>query len=390
MREIITYSLIEQEVNSDNYYREIYDFTDKVISKGEIILGSIVEEFINYIKLNNIEVLRSKEEYQLELLTLGILWQLYSDDAFDLSKLPKQVLNQFVELRQKGGVLKSKIDFIRGILSTIFLSTNDNYASQVRPTLENFKKLIGWLSATGEFSEEVKRFSNWKKYFDTLKYSQIKEIFYKAITFSMWFNVKSEDAIGKYTLNVSQFLKNKYPAHKWREDVVFCGRQRVEYHLNMVGAEIMNRAYSQEFLKTKKKKLLLPACMTYRPKGECRAKYISQGYICMECSDKCTVNKLTKIGNKFEFEVLIIPHESSAFKNVKFHYGEVGIVGVACVLNLMSGGWKARRLNLVPQCVILDYCGCKNHWHDEGVVTNININKLRKIFRVPGTGEGEN
>ncbi|WP_406542058.1 DUF116 domain-containing protein [Clostridium ljungdahlii] len=60
----------------------------------------------------------------------------------------------------------------------------------------------------------------------------------------------------------------------------------------------------------------------------------------------------------------------------------MGVVGVACVLNLIEGGLKARSLNLVPQCVILDYCGCKNHWDNNGIQTDINCKKLFEILQV--------
>ena len=55
--------------------------------------------------------------------------------------------------------------------------------------------------------------------------------------------------------------------------------------------------------------------------------------------------------------------------------GAKGMVGIACILNLMSGGWKAIRIGYIPQCVILDYCGC-GHWRENRKMTNININKL--------------
>lgn len=51
----------------------------------------------------------------------------------------------------------------------------------------------------------------------------------------------------------------------WRKDVIFCVSRRAEYHLNMVGAEIMNRAYRERFIKTPKKAVLLPACMCLLP-----------------------------------------------------------------------------------------------------------------------------
>ena len=69
------------------------------------------------------------------------------------------------------------------------------------------------------------------------------------------------DALGRYTPNVEFFLAYSHPAYRWREDFIFTGRQRVEYHLYMVGMEIMNRSFRELFLKAEQKILFVPPCM---------------------------------------------------------------------------------------------------------------------------------
>lgn len=382
MEKIITYSLKNGSVNSNDYYKDVSVLADEILANGKVLCKSILEDFASYVKLNLTKEKRSIDEYFIELLNLGIMWQLYSDDALDLSEMPKKFLSNLKELRQNNVSIKPCIDFIRGILSTIFLYPNDNYNSSVKFTIKNFEKLIGWMNASGEFNEEVTRFAIWNKYLYSLDFEAVNKFFSSVITLELYFSARCESVLSKYTRNVNVFLKSDYQKHKWREDVILCGRQSVEYHLNMVGAEIMNRVYRDEFLKASHKKLILPGCMRYNSEENCRAAETSEGKRCRKCSSECTVNKLTALGEKYGFEVLIVEHESSAFKKTNTQYGKVGIVGVACVLNLLSGGFKARRLNLVPQCVILDYCGCKNHWDDEGIVTNINIDKLKETFKI--------
>ncbi|MDF2503840.1 DUF116 domain-containing protein [Clostridium sp.] len=382
MKDTVTYSLIEEHVNSNQYYMDIADLADEVLLNGKSIIYSVIVDFKNYIEVNHIEILRSNEEYLLELLSLGVLWQLYSNDALELSELPKKIIKKLVVLRRRGGNIKAGADFIRGILSTIFLLPNNHYESTINFSFKNLKKFINWLLAAGEFNEEVKRFNNWERYFFALSLKKLQKIFLATETYASWFNIRSEEVIGKYTLNIASFFKNEYPKHRFKEDIIFCGRQRVEYHLNMVAAEIMNRAFKNDFLKTKIKKLFLPICMRYNREENCKSKPKQEGYACGRCTAKCKVSKLTEMGKQYGFEVLIIPHGSSDFTDENVKYGEIGIIGVACVLNLMSGGWKARDLNLVPQCVVLDYCGCKKHWNDKGIVTDININQLNKILNI--------
>jgi len=65
------------------------------------------------------------------------------------------------------------------------------------------------------------------------------------MAFSAWFEARSEAALGRYTPQVEHYLTEIRPHYRWREDVIFCGRRRVEYHLNMVGTETLNRVFRQ-------------------------------------------------------------------------------------------------------------------------------------------------
>jgi Uncharacterized conserved protein len=90
------------------------------------------------------------------------------------------------------------------------------------------------------------------------------------------------------------------------------------------------------------------------------------------------------LGRKYDFEVTIVPHEStisSREKEAGLLEKDIGAVGVACVLNLISGGLMLKGLGIPAQCVILDYCGCKNHWHDQGIPTDINMEQLKQMVK---------
>lgn len=376
MKEVITYSLCKEHENSNIYYEYIRKFTDEVIKEMNVKTEKIVYDFGMFILENNVEEIRKNIEYSLEILTLGVLWQCYINRAIKLKNISKMALIKLGELREYD-YLKKSSDFLRGILETKFLTKIDS--EKVECTLDNFKKLIDWLMATGEFKEEVKRLSNWNEFFESKSEKEITSIINIAIDLANWFKKESEKKLGKYTENVKKFYKLKYNKHKWKEDYIYCGRKEIEYHLNMVGSEILNDVYREAFLKTKDKRLLLPACMRLNF-DNCKSDRTKYGYVCRICTNNCKVSKYTKLGNEYGFKVYIIPHESSAFTKEKIEKNYVGIIGVACVLNLISGGWKAIRLGLIPQCVLLDYCGCKNHWHESGIVTDINKDRLLYIL----------
>ncbi|NFA61984.1 DUF116 domain-containing protein [Clostridium sporogenes] len=378
MREIITYTLCNKDKNSNRYYQDVSFFTDEVVSKIYNESNNWIYDFTKFILKNNIEKLRSNAEYLLELLMLGVLWRCYVNKAILLKNTPKNILIKLSKLREKENMKKSS-DFLRGILETLFLYKNSSY--KVDYTLDNVKKLIQWLLATGEFKQEVKRLERWEKFLCNKSEDEIKNFLLLITNLGEWFEARSEEVLGIYTKNINEFHNSTYKKHKWKEDYIYRGRKRVEYHLNMVGADILNRAYREEFLKTKEKRLLLPACMRLNF-NNCKACKTKNGYVCEKCTKFCKVNMYTKLGGKYNFEVYIIPHESSAFVKEKIKKDYTGIIGVACVLNLISGGWKAKELGFIPQCVLLDYCGCKNHWHEKGIVTDINSDRLLYIIGI--------
>jgi hypothetical protein len=379
--EAITYSLKNGSGVSDQYYEDVAAFTEVVLSKADN-LRPLINSFMGYIEKNGRESLRSKDEYLFELLTLGTLWRQYCDDAHDLPGIPRKILIGLVDLRKYGGGVKQGADMLRGLLATSFLAPV-NRPWFPRPTPDHMEKLLDWMSATGDYQQEVRRLQAWQDFWSCCDAKAVCDDIRETIGFAGWFEEASVDALGKYTPNVEKFLKEKQPGHRWKEDVIFSARRRVEYHLNMVGAEIMNRAFRNAFLSTKKKAVVLPACMRYHPKPMCKAETNGLACECTGCTPQCRVNQLTKMGRKHGFAVHLVPHESSVFSgdSGKTLLGdEVGIVGIACVSNLVSGGWKAKGLGLPPQCVLLDHCGCRKHWHEQGIPTDINMRRLMAVL----------
>lgn len=371
--EKITYFLCESNESSTEFYKKNLNFSKKVLNKLEDNFSNDINDYMNYINKNNMEQLRSKSEYLLEILMIGVFWKEHVNKAISLSKIPRNILIKLSTLREKESI-KKIVDINRGLLECLFLNRRSN--DKVKISLENYKKLVNYLKACGDYKEEAKRLEVWISYFFSLNKNKVDKILTSYLEFAKYFEDISQEVLGIYTKNVNLFLKNIDKKYKYREDFLFCSRKEVEYHLNMVGAQIMNEAYRKEFLKTKEKRLLLPSCMRIKDEKNCKAIKTEEGYICNSCSKNCNVNKYDKLGKKYNFQVYIIPHESSIYVKNKIKDGHIGIIGVACVLNLISGGLKAKNLGFVPQCVFLDYCGCKDHWHDKGIITDINMSYL--------------
>ena len=386
--EIITYSIKGNQKNSDKYYAEIKSFTDHVLNEFKDFKTQAVLDFISYIEEVNKDGILSHGEYIFEFLMLGVFWRVYAVRSANLDKSPQKILENLVKERNQNQPAKETIDIIRGMIMKPFLLSEDGNTPDL--TLVNFKKLLSYLKASGDFNQELKRLEIWKDFLGAKKPEIASQYLADAFLFADWFEYKSKLALGQYTANVNKFLAEKYPEHLFQEDVIFCGRKEVEYHLNMVGAEIMNRSFKKEFEKRPRKALILPGCMKLSSETKCRAQDTNLGMKCTGCLKSCNVNELTKMGDKHGFEVYIVSHESSAFsKSTEEDRNELGIIGVACVSNLIAGGWKAGSLGIPAQCVLLDYSSCKNHWDREGFPTSINLGQLMRILSTAKSGHVE-
>jgi hypothetical protein len=385
MVEIITYSLKNEQKNSDQYYQDVADFADLVINTTRKKTDDILQPFLNHIQKNDLETLRTEPEYLFEYITLGMLYKIYAGEALELAQPTQQVLSWLYAMRTKHRTFKPLFDWFRGMLSGLLIRPKAQKTAP-RPSLDNLTQLLNWMEATGEFSEETERLALWKDYLKTLAVNGQNDCLETALSLADWFTTESEEQLGKYTPNVDTFLSETHPGYTWREDRFFCGRKREEYHLNMVGTEVLNRAFRETFLRLEDKVVLLPPCMKARQDDTCKAVESPFGDLCAHCTPTCRVHQITQLGEKHGFKVAIIPHELSVFSSGEMKAPsdkKMGIVGVSCPVTNVIGGWETKKLGIPAQGVLLDYCGCYWHWHDKGIPTDINLNQLLKVISPP-------
>lgn len=316
------------------------------------------DEFLEFSRKFNF---RDDEEI-LEALCIGVYWYIYGTTAMDLNNNIHKALSNLSEYRRAFPEDKLFIDELRGKLLTKFLFKpfKKNYNNLNK---ENLNLLINFLEATGDYVDQIPHFKNFSHDLDD------------CLKITKWFYENSGKYLGEYTNNLEKYLNNNRDTHLMKEDIIFYHGHELEYHLNMLGAEIMNRIFKDDYDKRKRKALILPSCMNSN-NSKCKAKNSRLGRICSFCNSHCNVYKICK--NNPNHEVYIISHESTAFNGVKKEdMGELSIIGITCVLNLISGGWKSSNLSIPPQCVLLDNVACKNHWLKEDIYAKINNEELK-------------
>lgn len=387
---VITYSLRAGKADSRAFYHDLYLLADQVEIVGEDLLKPVVNGFLTYLREGAGNAPASsgphltRAEALLDLLMIGMLWRIYGLAARRLSLPLRQYLTVLSRLGERHPRLKKAAYFARGLFSTRLRPPGTDSRTPPPPaSAADLEVLRRWMVAAGRLGQESKRVGAWIEYFQRRSSAEVADSLIAVVAFAEWFEARSLACLGPYTPCVEQFLRETHPTYRWREDFLLCGRQRVEYHLNMVGVEILNRALRDDFIKTKNKIVLVPPCMAALPDDRCRAALTPSGKRCAGCTPGCRVHKLTRLGEERGFSVFTLPDDLRVFSGDarrKAGSKAIGIIGVSCTLTNLQGGWDVRDLGIPAQGLLLEYCGCTYHWSQKRVPTDINFDRLLALI----------
>ena len=326
----LTYELREQG-KAERYYQMTGVLAVELEKKMEILQEEL-GKFIECVEKKEWEALRSSNEYGIELVYYAVLFQ-----------------------------------WVQAVLSGNPLG---------KSTRRDWQSSCQWMKESGEFKEEVVRMEFWNTFFEAdLSVKEWEGLCKKLEMLTEYVSTVGEQYLKCYLPNLEQYLEKYSGAWKVREDAGLILRDASCYYINMIGAQVLNRCYNADFKCCDKVYIFLPGCMAAR-KENCQAIEKKDGYLCQACDASCQVNQLTAEYSK----VRIVYHGSQMESNKVEAAERVGVVGVACVLNLIAGGLKAKRLGYIPKCVILNECGCNIHWDEKGIVTSLDADELRVIM----------
>ncbi len=164
-------------------------------------------------------------------------------------------------------------------------------------------------------------------------------------------------------------------------------REQAEADVNRVAGELA-KAYPKDFEakrmvvgRTKQKAVLVPACLRGAKAAACRARLDGVDMTCTACDPACAVNRITQRMRILGAKVYLVAHTKGFSRWLDRWQREpgVGVTAVACLLNILPGGYEMRSRGIASQCVPLDYPGCRKHWSSKGIATSVNEDRLVKI-----------
>jgi len=402
MEEQTTYSLRGQGSNSDDYYRTIATFADQWLQEARSGLARPVKAFMDYrATRRGPEPSRTPtpgfDEAAFEMLVLGVQLRENGAQALQLAPAPTWVLARLVDAQDRLPLpaVEKPIKAMRAIVQGLAAGDETDQPAVDEVGYKDgpagaVRRLVEWLRAQGS-SAPARRLEDWAAYLSSLEAQQAEAVLARCLILAEDFAAQSEAALGQYTRQVDRFVRcvQREQGTRWRYDSELITRTRVEYHLGMLGTEILSRVYRERFLAMPRKIVVVPDCLCARSDrltrqdGEtCQAEWTDLGGRCQGCTPGCRVRALTHLGELHGFEVTILPDNLrgvglGACSRLK----GAGVLGVSCALTNWDAGWMVNDAGVPAQGVLLDYAGCRSHWHEDGLSTDLNFKKLLETMQ---------
>lgn len=164
-----------------------------------------------------------------------------------------------------------------------------------------------------------------------------------------------------------------------RDDVDLRINTKDKYLLELVAFKMYDRQNRDEFNKRKNTLIIIPDCLSIHEK-ECEKVETKYGSVCHRCQNDCQAYQIVEMAKKYRAKVLFSKRSLSA--QLKHHadkMGDMGVIGVACIMMLANGMRTAAEVDIPARGVLLNFTGC-DHWNDNPFASQFFLESLEKIL----------
>jgi hypothetical protein len=154
-----------------------------------------------------------------------------------------------------------------------------------------------------------------------------------------------------------------------------------QYHLAMVEIELVNRIYAARFQSCNKKYAFLPHCLRDL-EAECRSAQRDIDYVCKGCTEECNVNRTSKTLRLHGVKpyIWMTADLRALFRKVKKEGNSIGVLGIACVPELVRGMRMCLKHDVPVVGIPLDANRC-SRWWGEFYWNTVNLAKLEGLIK---------
>jgi hypothetical protein len=154
-----------------------------------------------------------------------------------------------------------------------------------------------------------------------------------------------------------------------------------QYHLAMLEIELMNRAFGEQFRAARRKLAFLPHCLRDL-EADCRSAPHGIDYACRGCSVRCNVNAVSTLLKQHGIEPYIWMQAGlkKLFRELKDKEGGLGVLGIACVPELVRGMRLCAKLDVPVMGTPLNANRCAR-WMGEFNPTSVEMEEVERLVK---------
>ena len=144
------------------------------------------------------------------------------------------------------------------------------------------------------------------------------------------------DSLSIYTPGADDHIRSM-PVYKYLTDNTIM-TNRDQYHLYMIEIELVNRIYRQKFQHSNYKIALLPYCLSESP-ADCKATPDEIDQVCRKCRKSCYIHLASSLLEEKNIHPYILSRGNlkPLFRKLGSQYGTIGVLGIACIAELVAG-----------------------------------------------------
>jgi hypothetical protein len=187
-----------------------------------------------------------------------------------------------------------------------------------------------------------------------------------------------DDNLSNYLTGVEQHLRSA-PPHKIITDRRLL-TSRQQYYLYMIEFELVNRIHKERFLDSNFRIALLPYCLR-ETQTDCKARPDEIDYVCRGCLKTCYINEVSKLLREHDVHPYIWRNAKlkSLFRELIGKHGSIGVLGIACVVELVWGMRLCMKVKLPVMGIPLNANRCAR-WMDGFYENSIDLSPLEMIL----------
>lgn len=153
-----------------------------------------------------------------------------------------------------------------------------------------------------------------------------------------------------------------------------------QYYLAMIEIELLNRMNKDRFFETNYKIAFLPHCLKDFIDG-CKSTKSEFVYICKNCSKNCFLNRINRLLKKNGVNSIIwmTANLKNMLKKLLSKYGSIGVLGIACIPQLIYGMESVNKRNIPVVGVPLNANRCIK-WMGDFYENSIDLDYLNSLI----------